>query len=294
MFLGHEVRGSRGVTRVSYQMLAKWKLYVLMITSGSLVIILLRKTKHNGPQSVLLPDSRDSSSPMLNHLRKTIDTGKKLSQYLATLSSEKAMEVLNEFQLNGTNYFSMDTALKFLSCHLMPEALGRHVDKVQLDNACKKKAFRDTGKLIGLASFPGSGNTWTRTLLEESTGIYTGSIYSDTSLVNAGFEGECIMSRNVIAVKTHGTFNPGLKERVTIKFDGVIYIIRNLYDALVSEYTRRTTKSHISALPASAFGEFTVDADYVSIDPCTSGDNTQAARLVCIVLTLLHLRNVAL
>ena len=224
------------------------------------MIIMLQRTKHDSQQSVLLTDSRDSSSPMLDDLKKTIDTGKKLSQYLATLSSEKAMKVLNEFHVNGTNYFSTDTALKFLSCHLMPEALGRDVDKVQLDVVCKKKAFRETGKLIGLASFPGSGNTWTRTLLEESTGIYTGSIYSDTSLVNAGFEGECIVSRNVIAIKTHATYNPGLKERVSIKFDGVIYIIRNLYDALVSEYSRRTTRSHISALPASVFGEFTFDS----------------------------------
>ena len=248
--------------------MAKWKLYILIMFSGTFVIVFLQKTKHNSPRVIfsVLQESRDTyeglrykaniSSPMLDHLRKKINNGKKLSQYLATLNREEMIEVINEFHLNGTEYFSTDTARKFLACHLMPEALSRHVDKVRLDHVCKKnKAFRKTGKLIGLASFPGSGNTWTRTLLEESTGIYTGSIYSDTSLVNAGFDGECIMSKNVIAIKTHATFNPGMKERVAVKFDGVIYIIRNLYDALVSEYSRRITKSHISALPASAFGE---------------------------------------
>ena len=33
-----------------------------------------------------------------------------------------------------------------------------------------------------LLSYQGSGNTWTRLLLEYSTGIYTGSVYSDTTL----------------------------------------------------------------------------------------------------------------
>jgi len=33
-----------------------------------------------------------------------------------------------------------------------------------------------------LASYPGSGNTWTRFLIESATGIFTGSIYGDTSL----------------------------------------------------------------------------------------------------------------
>ena len=31
--------------------------------------------------------------------------------------------------------------------------------------------------LIALASFPRSGNTWTRQLIERATGLYTGSYY---------------------------------------------------------------------------------------------------------------------
>lgn len=37
-------------------------------------------------------------------------------------------------------------------------------------------------KLIMLASFPGSGNTWVRLLLEDASGYYTGSVYTDKSL----------------------------------------------------------------------------------------------------------------
>ena len=37
-------------------------------------------------------------------------------------------------------------------------------------------------ELIMLASFPGSGNTWMRLLLEDASGYYTGSVFSDGSL----------------------------------------------------------------------------------------------------------------
>lgn len=35
---------------------------------------------------------------------------------------------------------------------------------------------------IALASYPGSGNTWLCLTLEEATGVFTGSVYSDKSL----------------------------------------------------------------------------------------------------------------
>ena len=44
--------------------------------------------------------------------------------------------------------------------------------------------------LTALISFPGSGNTWVRHLLEEVTGVYTGSIYCDKVLKKSGFLGE--------------------------------------------------------------------------------------------------------
>ena len=37
-------------------------------------------------------------------------------------------------------------------------------------------------ELVMLASFPGSGNTWVRLLLEDASGFYTGSVYTDGSL----------------------------------------------------------------------------------------------------------------
>ena len=48
---------------------------------------------------------------------------------------------------------------------------------------------------VALASFPGSGNTWMRYLLQQSTGILTGSVFADPSLKKSGF-GEGINNRS--------------------------------------------------------------------------------------------------
>ena len=40
--------------------------------------------------------------------------------------------------------------------------------------------------LVAVSSFPGSGNTWVRYLIERATGIYTGSFYNDGVLFKQG------------------------------------------------------------------------------------------------------------
>ena len=40
--------------------------------------------------------------------------------------------------------------------------------------------------IIGLVSFPRSGNTWARRLFEGTTGIFTGSIYYNTLFTTQG------------------------------------------------------------------------------------------------------------
>mmetsp|Transcript_55845 Transcript_55845/g.158578 ORF Transcript_55845/g.158578 Transcript_55845/m.158578 type:complete len:281 (-) Transcript_55845:69-911(-) len=55
-----------------------------------------------------------------------------------------------------------------------------------------------------LASYPGSGSTWTRLMLEQTTGIYTGAVYNDPALLAAGFKGEGHTSADrVLGVKNH-------------------------------------------------------------------------------------------
>ena len=58
---------------------------------------------------------------------------------------------------------------------------------------CKPLGYRaaipQRDSVIALASFPGSGNTWVRYLLQQATGIITGSIYKDHALLRNGFPG---------------------------------------------------------------------------------------------------------
>merc|ERR1711935_236777 len=100
-----------------------------------------------------------------------------------------------------------------------------------------KLAEKNELELVMLASFPGSGNTWVRLLLEDASGFYTGSVYTDKSLGRSGFIGEYEDKRakNTIAVKCHG-FN-GLVSKGEAQ--GVILLIRNPYDAILAEWNRR-------------------------------------------------------
>jgi len=60
--------------------------------------------------------------------------------------------------------------------------------------------------IIGLASYPSSGNTWLRYLIEGVTGYYTGSMYNDISIRKKGYYGEGVPADAgiVLTVKTHG------------------------------------------------------------------------------------------
>lgn len=96
---------------------------------------------------------------------------------------------------------------------------------------------------VALISFPGSGNTWIRQLLEAASGVCTGSTMCDMSLRYAGFTGESITSGSVLVVKTHKPAPDWIGDSIARKgnapFQSAILIIRNPLDALVSEWSRR-------------------------------------------------------
>ena len=57
---------------------------------------------------------------------------------------------------------------------------------------------------IGVATIPGSGNTWTRVLLEKLTGVRSGSVYNDGQLhQNLKGESESWHSKRVSFIKFH-------------------------------------------------------------------------------------------
>lgn len=126
---------------------------------------------------------------------------------------------------------------------------------------------------VGLASFPGSGNTWVRGLLQGATGLCTGGIYCDVTLRVSGFPGESIRSGAVLVVKTHQSdprwtgvaydksapFTYFHKvEHIPVYSSGIL-LIRNPYDALVSEWHREmtvnSTDNHIDRVGVDYFRE---------------------------------------
>ena len=78
------------------------------------------------------------------------------------------------------------------------------LDSENLSCYGEKLIFQDPpGKMIGLLSYPASGNTWVRHLIQKTTGIITGSVYFSTLLYENGFPGEAVYNGSVIVVKSH-------------------------------------------------------------------------------------------
>ena len=97
--------------------------------------------------------------------------------------------------------------------------------------------------MVALVSFQGSGNTWVRHFLEQATGVYTGSIYCDPGL-KITYPGEYVVSGNVLVVKTHHAdttkLPPDIQQALSKQeYDKAIILVRNPYNALLSEGNRR-------------------------------------------------------
>jgi len=109
------------------------------------------------------------------------------------------------------------------------------------------------GPVTALASFPGSGNTWLRYLIQQATGktgrmrtcpscwpklyagLATGSVYKDYALMKNGFPGESVRNGSVVAVKTH-EFGPD----AAAPFARVILLVRDPCASLRAEFNRRS------------------------------------------------------
>ncbi|XP_064612581.1 WSCD family member AAEL009094-like [Liolophura sinensis] len=116
-------------------------------------------------------------------------------------------------------------------------------------NPCQTVTYSRTPlPRTALYSYPGSGNTWLRHLIQQATGIATGSVYRDYALKLYGFPGEGVANTSVIAVKTHEW---GPQERA--KFDRCVLIIREPYGALLAEFNRRHA-GHRGHATSSNFG----------------------------------------
>lgn len=105
---------------------------------------------------------------------------------------------------------------------------------------CKRMSFQSSGPKVALVSFPGSGNSWVRQLIESATGIYTGAMYCDPSYVKAGMIGEGMDSNHVIATKLH--FWPSVVKGY-LQGGKAVYIIRSPFAAILSENNRNIARN---------------------------------------------------
>ena len=106
--------------------------------------------------------------------------------------------------------------------HATPRERGRAGREANLDALLGERSRSQRLLPAGVAgwsapvlwSFPGSGNTWTRSLLEATTGLLTGSVYNDRCLLRT-FPGESECGDRLLAVKAHATDvrgSPGLTQ----------------------------------------------------------------------------------
>lgn len=99
-----------------------------------------------------------------------------------------------------------------------------------------------------LASFPGSGNTWTRLMVEYASGLLTGSIYDDDQLkASLPAEGNRNTSA-VVLVKAHVMPRQYLGLVRTTK---VVLVVRHPLDAIWAEFQRRVAsddRSHVNVV----------------------------------------------
>jgi hypothetical protein len=117
-----------------------------------------------------------------------------------------------------------------------------------------------------LFTFPGSGNTWCRLLIEYGTGIYTGSVYNDDKLLTA-LPGEFTCNWQVSAVKAHphthrasdllsGHYlsdNDKCRRGNIQRFERFVLLIRDPFDSVWSEFQRRVSQSHVAGIPKDSF-----------------------------------------
>ncbi|CAH1797678.1 unnamed protein product [Owenia fusiformis] len=89
---------------------------------------------------------------------------------------------------------------------------------------------------IALVSVPGSGNTWVRHLIQQATGLYSGSMYRDQKMDPLIFPNDP-RNNSVIVTKRHNKWSESSPKIVK-----AILLVRNPFDAILAEFNREVTK----------------------------------------------------
>ena len=150
---------------------------------------------------------------------------------------------VNCVKKNCREFLSDSEKDKISACERKAKSEGYQIK----DSDCK--FLPSTGRHpVALISAPGSGNTWTRGLLEKATGICTGFFGCDASIRARGYIGETIKSGKVLVVKTHSPLtkwrgsNNKNSSAADAYYSSAIYILRNPIHSVVAEWNRRSAK----------------------------------------------------
>ena len=152
--------------------------------------------------TVPAPSSYSNASQAACKCLTSLSSGSSTSKRstLKFLSSHSAIDTLIPLpQLKKNINFSKHEGLSFLDHRGLnryyqcePATVGNFAKSAASSEHCKGRRFLDRkSPVVALVSSPGSGNTWLRHLLEQATGVFTGSIYCDHSL-KALFPGEYV------------------------------------------------------------------------------------------------------
>ena len=256
-------------------------------------------SKYLHTQSVSGDDNHGTRNVEDNRLKETMKLYRilELSQNMTNQSQEFKMKIPSQVQESDLQNMNSKVAQDLISrikidCrdNICSEFVTK-ADKPHFDYCIKKtwkvraryrepknslcQFMNGTGRHpIALASFPGSGNTWVRGLIQGVTGLCTGAIYCDRMLRKTGFPGESIRSGIMLVVKTHhydprwtgvyydksAPFSYFKKVEHIPVYSSAIFLLRNPFNSLVSEYSRQLREeesdSHISVPKREYFGEY--------------------------------------
>ncbi|XP_070539343.1 sialate:O-sulfotransferase 1-like [Ptychodera flava] len=110
-------------------------------------------------------------------------------------------------------------------------------------NCSVRLAAPGTFPTVALASPPGAGNTWTRHLIQQATGFFTGSEYRYLKIAKTGYDGEMenFTSGTTLTFKTHCIRFARNQNKVPELSQAAILLIRNPCSLAITERNREAT-----------------------------------------------------
>ena len=215
-------------------------LYQSIIIGGLLLTLVIFKANEvycNNELQPPLPSGVISAEEVNRYSVLTLHRNRvKVKAYLNSLSSWQTDDVIR--QIGVSNLSSELSKQQFLNCSgvaILGRTLKSSLQIPPSHQHCRKMSFQSSGPIVALASFPGSGNSWVRQLLESATGIYTGALYCDGSYIQAGMIGEGVTTEKVLVIKTHDW--PYAAKKL-LNHDKAIYIIRSPFASILAEHNR--------------------------------------------------------